>query len=133
MTSNDQVPDNTPGWVLAIRAKLSPLLPPSRREALQRGVSALVAALLATGVLTADKAALWAQLGAGTVALLFALLFAGTSVRAALYLVIVLVFGLVQAYGIANGVDWATITGAVAYAFGITTAAAKAVTVPRPG
>lgn len=123
IASTDAAP---PGWVLAIRAKLDPYLTPSRREAAQRLVSAVVAGLAATGVLTADKAALWAQLGTGTVALLFALLFAGTGIRAALYSVIVLVFGLVQAYGIANGIDWATIMGVVAYAFGITTAAAKA-------
>jgi hypothetical protein len=117
---------SAPGWVLWIRSKLDPYLTPSRREAIQRGVAAAVTVLFAAGSLTANEAALWTQLATGTVALLFALLFAGTSIRAALYSVIVVVFGLIQAYGIAQGVDWAIITGAMGYAFGITTAAAKA-------
>lgn len=124
MTSNDQ--RTAPGWVLAIRAKLDPILTPARREAIQRLISALVAAFLATGVLTADKGLLWGQLATATLSLLFALLFAGTSIRAALYALILVVAGLVQAYGITQGVDWAIIAGSIAQVFGITTAAAKA-------
>lgn len=122
----DDIASAPPSWVLAIRAKLDPYLTPSRREAAQRALAALVAGLLATGVLTAEKAALWSQLGTSTLALLFALLFAGTALRAAGYSVLLVVFGLGQAYGIAKGVDWAIIVGFVGQAFGITTAAAKA-------
>jgi hypothetical protein len=129
MTSNDQTvtkQSQPPGWVLWIRSKLDPVFTPARREAINRALSAIIIGLTATGTLTADKAALWTQLGVAGVGLLFALLYAGTSVRAALYSVIVVGSSLLAVYGIAQNVDWAIIVACVGQAFGITTAAAKA-------
>lgn len=125
MTSNDPAV-SAPGWVLWIRSKLDPIFPPSRRETIARAISAIIMGLTATGALTADKAALWTQLGVAAVGLLFALLYASTGVRAALYSVIVLGSSLLAVYGIAQNVDWAIILASVGQAFGITTAAAKA-------
>jgi hypothetical protein len=129
MTSNDPAvtaDSSAPGWVLWIRAKLDPIFPPSRRETIARVISAVIMGLTATGALTADKAALWTQLGVAAVGLLFALLYAGTSIRAALYSVIIVASSLLAVYGIAQNVDWAIIIASVGQAFGITTAAAKA-------
>lgn len=109
-----------------LRAKVDGIVPASARETLYRVVAAVVTALTATGTLAADKAYLWTQLGVSTVTLLFALLYAGTSIRTALYTVAAAGGALVLAYGILKGVDWAIIVGSVGQALGVVTAAAKA-------
>lgn len=126
MTSNDPVVTQPPGWVLTIRARLDPIFTPARREALSRVLAATIMGLQGVGILTADKAALWSQLGVAAIGLVYALLWAGTSIRAALYSVILVGSSVLLAYGIADSVNWAIILASVGQAFGITTAAAKA-------
>lgn len=115
-----------PSWVLWLRAHLDALLPASSRETLYRVVSAAIMGLTATGTLTVDKAYLWTQLGVATVTLLFALLYAGTSIRATFYTVVTASSAVLLSYGVLKGVDWAIIVAAVGQALGVSTAAAKA-------
>lgn len=130
MTSSDSgttsVVSAPPGWVQSIRNKLDPIFTPVRRETLSRYLNAAVFGLQGIGVLTADRAALWTQLGVAAIALLYALLFAGTALRALLYSFLLASTSLLLAYGIAKGVNWAIILASIGQAFGIVTAAAKA-------
>jgi hypothetical protein len=103
------------------------LFPQSSREAFYRFASAVTATLLAIGITTADRAALWGQLAVAGVTLLFALLYATSAWRAALYGVLGPLGSLLMAYGIVDNVRWALIVAALAQIFGITTAAAKTV------
>lgn len=115
-----------PTWVLATRLKLDKLIPASSRETVYRIVAAVITGLTATGALTVDKAYLWTQLGIATVTLLYALLYAGTALRATFYTVIAAVSALLLTYGVAKGIDWPIIVGAIGQALGVATAAAKA-------
>lgn len=112
-----------PGWLGALAAKINP----AEREGWYRAVSGLFLMLWAIGVLTQDEAAKWTQFGISTVTLLFALLYATSPWRVALYGLIVPLAGLLTWYGIATGVNWPLVAAAVAQVLGITTAAAKTV------
>lgn len=101
------------------------------REAAYRYVNAILLVLLGLGYLTATQGALWGEVGLGTVTLLFAVAKATSNWRIALYALTGPAAGLLGAYGLARGVDWAVITMAVAQALGITTAAAKVVALPK--
>lgn len=101
------------------------------REAAYRYVNAILLVLLGLGVLTATTSAIWAEVGLGTVTLVFAVLKATSNWRIALYALTGPVAGALGAYGLLQGVDWAVITMAVAQALGITTAAAKVVVLPK--
>lgn len=122
-----------PGVLDRVRARLDRFIPAIWREHLYKIVTAIVTALTATGITTADKAGLWSQLGIATVTLLFAVLYAGTSLRATFYAVIAAGGALLLAYGIAQGINWPVIVGAVAQALGLATAAAKTITVDSEG
>lgn len=116
-----------PGVLDRVRIRLDRLIPAIWREHLYKLVTAAVTALTALGVTTADKAGLWTQLGVATVTLLFAVLYAGTGIRATFYAVLTAASAVLLAYGIAQNINWAVITAAAAQALGLSTAAAKAV------
>ncbi|MCV7424346.1 hypothetical protein H7K45_27745 [Mycobacterium yunnanensis] len=103
---------------------------PEWREPLYRGVTGLVALLLALAYLSKEEAALWTQLGLASVTLLFAALFATSTVRKLLYPLLVAAGGLLTWYGWVNAEQWPLILAATAQMFGLSTAAAKAVQAP---
>lgn len=107
--------------------KIRQLVPATYREAFYRATAAVVTLLLAVGVFNTEEAALWTQLGIALVTILFALLYTTSQWRTVLYLVVGPAGALLMAYGIGRGVDWAVVVSAVGQIFGITTAAAKAV------
>ncbi|AKO62190.1 tail length tape measure protein [Mycobacterium phage Apizium] len=115
MTGNDLSP----------RARLQAMIPAKARETWYRVASAAVMFLLAFGILDANEAALWAQFAVGLVTLVFALIYAYTPARVALYAFVGVVGSVLLYYGITTEETWALITAAVAQAFGIATAAAK--------
>ncbi|WP_293003874.1 hypothetical protein [Mycobacterium sp.] len=110
-----------------LRARISRYLPETRREKLHVLLVAFVGYLLAGGVLTNNQAELWTRLGAATISLLFAWLYARDAWRAALYGVVVTLGGVLYAYGVAQGINWAIIVATTAQALGMGTAAAKTV------
>ncbi|OMB79310.1 hypothetical protein A5743_14355 [Mycolicibacterium conceptionense] len=103
---------------------------PEWREPGYRVAGAAIMMLFALGVLKQEEAALWTQLVVSVITSLFALLFATSTWRAALYLIVGPLGGVLMWYGIVNAATWAVIAAAVAQAFGITTAAAKTVQEP---
>lgn len=117
---------NNPG----VRARLQTILPAPLRETFYRFSGALTLLLFAFGILDASTQALWGQLGVGLVTLVFALVYATTPARVALYAVTGPIGAVLLYYGIVTDVRWALITAAVAQAFGIVTAAAKTVQGP---
>lgn len=129
MTSNDPLPGLLESW----RAKLQAHIPAAWREWGYRAASGAVMFLLAFGVLDVNSAALWTQFGVGLVTLIFALIYAYTPVRVALYAFLGIGGSVLMYYGIVSDVRWALITAAVAQAFGIATAAAKTVTASNDG
>ncbi|MFN6543930.1 phage holin [Mycolicibacterium nivoides] len=112
-----------PGWLGALAAKINP----AQREGWYRAVSGLFFMLWAVGVLTQDEAAKWTQFGISSVTLLFALLYATSPWRVAIYGLIVPLSAVLTWYGIATGINWPLVAAAVAQVLGITTAAAKTV------
>lgn len=114
------------------RARLQALFPPHLREVGYRLSAALTTLLFAYGILDASTQAIWAQLGVGLVTLVFALVYAETPVRIALYTITGPLGAALLYYGIVTDVRWALITAAVAQAFGIVTAAAKTVNTDGP-
>lgn len=115
-----------------IRDWLRVRVKPTSRETWQRTAGTLATVLLAFG-LTESIAALWARLAIATVTLLFAYLYADTPRRAALYLFVAAVGGVVNAYGIAHHVNWALIVTAAGQSLGVLTAAAKINPAVNPG
>lgn len=112
-----------PGWLGTLAAKINP----AQREGWYRAISGLFLMLWAAGVLAEQEALVWSQFGISTVTLLFAVLYATSSWRAALYGLIVPLAAVLTWYGIATGVNWPLVAAAVAQILGITTAAAKTV------
>jgi hypothetical protein len=119
-------PSLTPSWLDKIRK----LFPASDREWGYRIVAAISTGLMAFGLLNTEDAALWTQLGVSVITTLFALLYSTSTWRSALYVVVGPIGGLLMAYGIGQGVNWAIIVSAVGQLFGIATAAAKTVQAP---
>lgn len=115
-----------PGWLGILVAKINP----AQREGWYRAISGLFLLLWAGGVLAQEEALVWSQFGISTVTLLFAVLYATSSWRVALYGLIVPLSAVLTWYGIATGVDWPLVAAAVAQVLGITTAAAKTVQAP---
>lgn len=118
---------------LSVRAWLQTRIPASWREGWYRVASGLVMFLFAFGLLTADAVTLWIQMAVATVTLLFALLYATSAWRVALYAIVAPVGSVLLFYGVVDDVRWAVISAAVAQIFGITTAAAKTVTIDTGG
>lgn len=112
-----------PGWLGTLAAKINP----AQREGWYRAISGLFLMLWAAGVLAEQEALVWSQFGISTVTLLFAVLYATSNWRAALYGLIVPLAAVLTWYGIATGVNWPLVAAAVAQVLGITTAAAKTV------
>lgn len=115
-----------PGWLGALVAKINP----AQREGWYRAISGLFFLLWSVGVLAQAEALVWSQFGISTVTLLFAVLYATSSWRAALYGLVVPLSAVLTWYGIATGIDWPLVAAAVAQILGITTAAAKTVQAP---
>lgn len=107
--------------------RIRAVVKPEWREGGYRVVVAAITMLFALGMLEQEEAALWTQLGISVITTLFALVFATSKWRAALYMLVGPIGGLLMWYGIVNDETWALITAAVAQAFGVTTAAAKTV------
>lgn len=112
-----------PGWLGTLAGKINP----AQREGWYRAISGLFLMLWAAGVLAEQEALVWSQFGISTVTLLFAVLYATSNWRAALYGLIVPLAAVLTWYGIATGVNWPLVAAAVAQVLGITTAAAKTV------
>lgn len=110
--------------------KIRKLFPAADREWGYRIVAAATTGLLAFGLLNAQEAALWTQLGVSVVTTLFALLYSTSTWRSALYVIVGPLGGILMAYGIGHGIDWAVIVSAVGQLFGIATAAAKTIQAP---
>lgn len=110
-----------------LRARLQGLIPPSYREAFQRAVAGVLTFLTGYQVLDADRAALWSQLALGTIASLFALLYATSTVRVALYSLVGPLGAVLMAYGIVQDEKWAVLVASIGQVFGTATAAAKVV------
>jgi hypothetical protein len=112
---------------------LRDLIPQSSRELFYRLASARSALLLSLGLATSDRAALWGQFAVGVVTTAFALLYATTPWRVALYGLVAPIGALLMGYGLVTNTVWALIAGTVGQFFGVTTAAAKVVeTDPQP-
>ncbi|UBF41619.1 membrane protein [Gordonia phage CaiB] len=107
--------------------KIRAVIPEGRREDFYRVVTAVATGLLAFGFLDDQKAALWTQLGLALVTTLFALLYATSQWRVALYSITGPVGAVLMGYGIVSDTRWALIAAAVAQLFGMATAAAKTV------
>lgn len=103
---------------------------PEWREPLYRFVIGLVALLSAIAYLSKEEAALWTQLGLSIVTLLFAALFATSTLRQVLYPVLATAGGLLTWYGYVNSDQWPLILAAAVQMFGLSTAAAKTVQKP---
>lgn len=110
--------------------RLRLMFPATERESLYRGVSAFIILLFAFGVLDENEAALWTQLAVSVVTCLFALLYATSTWRVALYLVVGPLGAVLMGYGIVTDTRWALIVAAVGQALGVSTAAAKTVQTP---
>jgi hypothetical protein len=115
-----------------VRGSLQRLIPASVREAYYRVAAAGLTLLFAFGVLDANEQALWGQFAVGLITLVFALVYATTPLRVALYAILGPLGAVLLYYGIVNDIRWALITAAVGQAFGIATAAAKTVQVINP-
>ncbi|MBV9871731.1 MAG: hypothetical protein JO214_14015 [Frankiaceae bacterium] len=112
---------------VSLRGRLQGLIPPTARETYQRIVAGVLTFLTGYQVLDADKAALWSQLALGTISALFALLYATSTARVALYALVGPVGGVLMAYGIISDVKWAVLVASIGQVFGVATAAAKVV------
>lgn len=110
-----------------LRARLQGWIPPTWREAGYRVVSGVLTFLTGYGILDGNNAVLWSQLAIGTITSLFALLYATSSARAALYAIVGPLGAVLMAYGIIQDEKMAVISAALAQVFGIATAAAKTV------
>lgn len=111
--------------------KLRALVPARYREIGYRVSNTLTIVLLVGGYVTSTEAALWSGLVTGVITLVFALLHATSTWRAAIYVFTGPLGSVLLAYGVVDDVKWAFIVSAAGYALGITTAAAKAQTVIR--
>lgn len=116
-----------------VRNRLQLLIPLRSRETFYRVVAGVLAALSGFGILDDNEALLWSQLAVGTVTALFAMLYATTTLRRALYALVGPIGALLMAYGIVNDIKWAIIAVAVGQVFGTTTAAAKVVELDHRG
>jgi len=110
-----------------LRAQLQGIVKPQYREMAQRVIAGVLTLLTGYQVLDADKAALWSQLVLGTVGAVFALLYATSTARVALYALVGPLGAVLMAYGIVSDVKWAVLVASVGQVFGSATAAAKVV------
>jgi hypothetical protein len=104
---------------------------PEWREAAYRIVTGVVGLLASFAYLAQEEAALWTQLGISSVTLLFAALFATSTWRAVLYPVLATGGALLTWYGVVADAQLPLILAAAAQLFGLSTAAAKVVTLPH--
>lgn len=113
-----------------MRGLVEKVIPPGARETLYRYVSAGITGLTAVGKLDIDTSVLWTQLALATITLVFAILYSDSTIRTALYWVVATGGGVLMAYGILHGVNWALVVAAIGQVLGTATAAAK--TFPGP-
>lgn len=100
-------------------------IPAEARERLYVIAAAAVTMLASWGVVDAAAVPAWAALAAAVITLGFAILHSTSTVRTALYSLLLAGQGVAQLYGILTETQWASIGGFVAAILGITVAAAK--------
>ncbi|SNS57796.1 phage holin [Rhodococcoides kyotonense] len=93
-------------------------IPASARQRFYDVSTAVVGALVLWGAVDGATAALWTALAVNVITLLFALLYASTTLRQAFYTVVVAASGLLGAYGIASDVQLAGVIAVVAALLG---------------
>ncbi len=100
-------------------------IPAEARERVYIIAGAAITLLASWGVVDAAAVPAWAALAAAVIALGFAILHSTSTVRTALYSVLLAVQGVAQLYGIFTDTQWASIAGLAAAVLGISVAAAK--------
>jgi hypothetical protein len=105
--------------------KIRSVIPASARERWYVVSGALVTFLASWGLLEASTAPAWIGLVTATITLLFAVLYSTSTVRTALYSVLLAVQGVAGLYSILGESQWAAIVALAAVLLGTGTAAAK--------
>ncbi len=103
-------------------------VPAEARERVYIIAAAAITLLASWGVVDAAAVPAWAALAAAVITLGFAILHSTSTVRTALYSVLLAVQGVAQLYGIFTDTQWASIAGLAAAVLGVSVAAAKAPT-----
>lgn len=100
-------------------------IPAEARERVYVIAAAAITLLASWGAVDAAAVPAWAALAASVITLVFAILHSTSTVRTALYSVLLAVQGVAQLYGIFTQTQWASIAGLVAAVLGLSVAAAK--------
>ncbi|MDI9914338.1 hypothetical protein [Rhodococcus sp. IEGM 1379] len=111
---------------MSILDSIRKLVPASARENWYRYGGAAIVLLASWGYIDTTVVAQWSALVLGVITLLFAALHSTSSVRTALYLLLVAVQGVAGGvFGILNGQQWGAIVTLAGLVLGVATAAAK--------
>lgn len=110
-----------------VRSRLQVILSPGVRDQLYRTLAGALTFLSGWGILDDQNAVLWSQLGVGTIGSLFAMLYATSTARQALYALVGPLGAVLMAYGIIQDTKWAIIVASLGQVFGMATAASKTV------
>lgn len=100
-------------------------IPASARERVYVVAAALVALLASWGAIDVSVVPQWTALVLATITLSFAILHSTSTIRTALYSVLLVTQGVAQVYGIGTDVQWTSILGLAAAVLGLSIAAAK--------
>jgi hypothetical protein len=100
-------------------------IPATVREKWYVTSGAIITFLVGWKLLDQSTASAWTQLAIATITLFFAVLYSTSTLRTALYGVLLAVQALAQVYGILSGSQWAAIVALAATLLGTATAAAK--------
>lgn len=117
---------------MATESLLDPIrsaIPATLREKWYVTSGAIVTFLVGWKVLDETTAAAWTAFAVATITLFFAALYSTSTLRTALYGVLLAVQALAQVYGILSGSQWAAIVALAATLLGTATAAAKTPTI----
>lgn len=110
---------------MAILDSIRAFIPAAARERVYVVSAALVALLASWGAIDVAVVPQWTALVLATVTLAFAVLHSTSTIRTALYSVLLVTQGVAQVYGIGSDLQWTSIIGLVAAVLGLTFAAAK--------
>lgn len=113
----------------AILDPIRSAIPATVREKWYVTSGAFITFLVGWKLLDESTAAAWTQLAVATITLFFAVLYSRSTLRTALYGILLAVQGVAQLYGILSGSQWAAIIALAATLLGTATAAAKTPTV----
>ena len=102
----------------AILDPIRSAIPAGARQRYYDVVTALVGALALWGYLSVSNTQLWLAVGINVVSLLFAVLYATSTVRQAFYAVLAAASAVAGSYGILNDVKWAAVLSLVAAILG---------------